>query len=70
MPFLLVLFIRFRALVDGEMFPFTLVVRDPVGNSFIGSTEFENPADDPNITVRRRFVERFSTMRNGHLSER
>ncbi|CAM9235745.1 unnamed protein product [Ascophyllum nodosum] len=44
---------RFRALVAGEMLPFTLIVRDPVGNSFIGSTEHENPADDPNIEVER-----------------
>lgn len=43
---------RFRALIAGETLPFTLVVRDPMGNSFIGSLEHENPADDPKITVR------------------
>ncbi|CAM9328873.1 unnamed protein product [Ectocarpus sp. 12 AP-2014] len=42
---------RFGALIAGESLPFTLVVRDPLGNSFIGSSEHENPADDPNMTV-------------------
>eukprot|EP00752_Nemacystus_decipiens_P011158 g9914.t1 len=42
---------RFRALIAGETLPFTLVVRDPLGNSFVGSSEHENPADDPKITV-------------------
>eukprot|EP00903_Cladosiphon_okamuranus_P005534 g5511.t1 len=42
---------RFRALIDGETLPFTLAVRDPLGNSFIGSSEHENPADDPKISV-------------------
>ena len=45
-------FFRFHALIAGETLPFTLVVRDPLGNSFIGSSEHENPADDPKITVR------------------
>lgn len=39
-------------MIAGETLPFTLVVRDPLGNSFIGSSEHENPADDPKITVR------------------
>ena len=54
--------VRFRALVAGEMLPFTLIVRDPVGNSFIGSTEHENPADDPNIEVRRGFIVKFDAV--------
>lgn len=44
---------RFGALIAGETLPFKLIVRDPLGNSFIGSSEHENPADDPKITVRR-----------------
>eukprot|EP00904_Undaria_pinnatifida_P009842 jgi/Undpi1/5989/HiC_scaffold_2.g01263.m1 len=42
---------KFRSLIEGETLPFTLVVRDPLGNSFVGSAEHENPVDDPNITV-------------------
>lgn len=43
---------RFQALIEGKTLPFTLVVRDPLGNSFVGSSEHENPADDPRIKVR------------------
>lgn len=46
--------IRFGALVAGETLPFSLVLRDPLGNSFIGSSEYENPADDPQMTVSER----------------
>ncbi|CAM9659732.1 unnamed protein product [Choristocarpus tenellus] len=42
---------RFQRLIVGKAFPFTLVLRDPLGNSFIGSLEHEDPADDPNIEV-------------------
>lgn len=42
---------RFRSLIQGDTLPFTLVVRDPLGNSFVGSAEHENPVDDPKITV-------------------
>lgn len=45
---------KFRNLIEGETLPFTLLLRDPLGNSFIGSLEHENPADDPHITVSVR----------------
>lgn len=43
----------FRSLMDGETMPFTLRLRDPLGNSFIGSAEHENPVDDPMIEVSK-----------------
>lgn len=46
--------LRFGQLIAGETLPFTLIVRDPLGNSFVGSSEHENPADDPKITVRAK----------------
>jgi hypothetical protein len=42
---------RLDALRAGEAFPFTLQLRDPLGNSFIGSQSYENPEEDPQIQV-------------------
>lgn len=49
--------VRFRTLIEGKSVPFLMIVRDPLGNSFIGSSEHENPSDDPNIEVRVRVQE-------------
>ncbi|KAG5183327.1 ZPR1 zinc-finger domain-containing protein, partial [Tribonema minus] len=38
---------KLDALRDGQHFPFTLVLRDPLGNSFIGALGYDDPADDP-----------------------
>jgi len=39
---------RFSNLVEGKQFPFTFVLTDPLGNSFIGGT-FDNFLEDPQI---------------------
>lgn len=49
------------------MFPFTLRLQDPLGNSFVGSLEHENPVDDPNITVSE--ISYWALNHHDHTSE-
>jgi len=44
---------RLAALGRGENFPFTLILRDPLGNSFISAPlgSFLPPEMDKNITI-------------------
>lgn len=44
---------KFAAIASGERFPFTLQLRDPLANSFIGlSRDAATLAEDPRLTVR------------------
>jgi len=46
---------KFAAIAAGDKFPFTLQLRDPLANSFIGlSREVETLDQDKNLTVRLR----------------
>eukprot|EP01033_Poteriospumella_lacustris_P013141 gene13141-9409_t len=44
---------KLKACVDGKMFPFTMIIRDPLGNSFISSPlgTFLPPELDKNLTL-------------------
>ncbi|CAM9641061.1 unnamed protein product [Chrysoparadoxa australica] len=42
---------RFNDLIDRKIFPFTIEITDPLGNSFIGSAAFEDSRNDPALEV-------------------
>eukprot|EP00615_Pteridomonas_danica_P018809 CAMPEP_0114381034 /NCGR_PEP_ID=MMETSP0102-20121206/3218_1 /TAXON_ID=38822 ORGANISM="Pteridomonas danica, Strain PT" /NCGR_SAMPLE_ID=MMETSP0102 /ASSEMBLY_ACC=CAM_ASM_000212 /LENGTH=657 /DNA_ID=CAMNT_0001536457 /DNA_START=78 /DNA_END=2052 /DNA_ORIENTATION=+ len=42
---------KFEAIAEGRLFPFTLQLRDPLANSFIGTLYGQDPTMDDNLTI-------------------
>lgn len=43
---------RFKSVVEGRLFPFTLILRDPLANSFVGGLPWVPLDEDPSISVQ------------------